>query len=114
MATGTIKRIGLTKTSKDLLSTVRETYSAITSDSTIYHTQNDANKNIINLQIKSSSAITSGAVQLSGIPFPGSNAWGALASSDGKVGWVQMSSDGKLYIRCQASSSAYMAGQVVY
>ena len=115
MATGSVQSAkGFTY--KDVTSNVRAVYSAIVAnDGNIVHRVNGEGLNILDVQIKTNAAISSGSVDLSSlIPYPiGQQIHAALTSNDGKTGWLQLTASGQFYIRCQASSS-YLCGQMVY
>ena len=116
MATGSVKS-AKSFAYKDVISNVRAVYTTITAnDGSIVHRVNGDGLNILDVQFKTSAAIGSGSVDLSSvIPSPlGQQLHAALASSDGKTGWMQLTATGAFYIRCEACSSSYMCGQLVY
>lgn len=114
MATGSIKTNGLVKT-VDLFSTVRSVYNAITTDGGIIYKEFGDGTCMIDFQIKTSSAISSGSVSLpSSIKTPTSSVHGALATNNNITGWAQIG-NGLLFLRCgQTGTNNYMCGQIVY
>lgn len=114
MSTESIKTNGLIKT-VDLFSTVRSTYSALINDGAITYKEYGDGTCIIDLQIKTSSAISSGSVSLpSSVKTPTSNVHGALATNSNVTGWAQVG-NGLLFLRCgQTNAGNYMCGQIVY
>ena len=100
----------------DILSTVRNTYSAIDSDGRIVIVELNKYIAVMSIQIKTTSAISSGSVTIStaGIPKSRTKVHGALSTNDGKTGWVQYE-DNVLFLRTQQSgTSAYLCGQLVF
>lgn len=113
----TSQQVSQSTTAVDLFATLRSAFPSITNDGYVTYRANALGLELIDFQFKTSAAITSGYADFSGlIPSPSvsTNLHAALASSDGKTGWVQLSSDDKVYIRCEECSSAYISGQIIY
>ena len=104
----------------DISARVKSIFSAINYGANGYvaYRKDARGLHIIDFQFYANSAIGSGSGTLSGyideLPYQTEVPMHcSLTSNDGKTGWVQLNSDGTLYIRCQASDS-YLCGQMVY
>ena len=101
-----------TEVVENILSTIADTYTNIqTSDARIVYVKHGIFHSL-QLKFKTSAAITSGSVSLpSSVTGSLSEVEGALSSLDGYGGMVQVVGT-TLYIRCGASSTNFLFGQV--